>query len=65
MSDLFDIQPAADAILNGENLIKAEGLPPERSRFEAGDSDGLFAADVPAGITLAGKRSILVQGSLN
>lgn len=65
MSDLFDIQPAADAILNGENLIKTEGLPPDRSRFDAGDSDGLFVGDVPADITLAGKRSILVQGSLN
>ena len=65
MSDPFDIQPAADAILNGDDLIKIEGLPDDRSRFDAGDSDGLFAADVPGGVTLVGQRSILVQGSLD
>ena len=64
MSDLFDIQPAVDAILNAGDLVKVQGLPPDRSRFDAGESDGVFEGDVPGGLTLAGRHSLLVQGSL-
>jgi hypothetical protein len=64
MSDLFDIQPAADAILNGGDLVKAQGLPPDRNRFDAGESDGFFQGNVPGGLTLTGKHSLLVQGSI-
>ncbi|MBT4503632.1 MAG: hypothetical protein HOC74_38225 [Gemmatimonadetes bacterium] len=64
MSDLFDIQPAVDTILNSNVLANAE-LPPGHSSFDAGDTDALFAKNVPGGMTLVGQRSILIQGTLN
>lgn len=64
MSDLFDIQPAVDAILNAGDLVKAQGLPPDKNRFDAGESAGVFAGDVPGSLILTGKHSLLVQGSL-
>ncbi|MEW6753982.1 MAG: hypothetical protein AB1505_23835 [Candidatus Latescibacterota bacterium] len=64
MTDPFDLERAAASILKASDLIRAHGLPAGRGRFDAGESDGLFEGDVPAGLTLAGSRSLLVQGSL-
>lgn len=65
MPDLFDIQPAVDAILSSQALTSAADLPADHSRFDAGDTDALFTKNIPKGVTLVGQRSILIQGTLN
>jgi hypothetical protein len=65
MPDLFDIQPAVDAILSSQVLTNAADLPADHSRFDAGNTDALFTEDIPGGVTLVGQRSILIQGTLN
>ena len=63
-SATFDLQPAIAAIAGADNLIEIAGLPPDRSLFDAGDSNGLFDGDVPCGVTIKGEGSLLVQGSV-
>jgi len=65
MPDLFDIQPAVDAILNSDALTNAAELPSGHSRLDVGDTDALFDKNVPGGVTLVGQRSILIQGDLH
>ena len=61
---MFDIQSAIDAILESDGLVETQGLPPNKSRFDVEDNNGLFDGDGPKGVTLTGHRALLVQGSL-
>ena len=64
MSDIFDFQPAIEAIMNASDLVGTDGLLADQNRFDAGEHHGVFTGDVPQGVTLAGRRSFLVRGSL-
>jgi hypothetical protein len=64
MSKLFDIQPAIDAFIEAGDAVRVKALAPGTSRFDAADSNGIFAGDVPAGASLTGAGSLLVDGSL-
>ena len=63
MSAIFDIQPAVHALIQGTDVVKSRGLPPGTNRFDAGDSNGIFEGTVPAGATLSGEESLLVDGN--
>lgn len=64
MDEVFDIQSAAEAILNDGELVMVRGLLADRNRFEAGDSNGLFEGNVSPGVSLLGKRSLVVKGEV-
>lgn len=64
MPDIFDFQPAIEAIMNAPDLVGTDGLSPDKNRFDAEEHYGVFTGDVAKGTTLAGRRSFLVRGSL-
>jgi len=65
MSEVTDIQSVAESITTADDLVKIQGLPPNKSFFNTEDHNYLLEGDVPGGISITGERSFLVQGSIN
>ena len=64
MPDVLGIQAAIEAAAHTTPMVQTSGLSLKKGLFDGEDSNVLFDADVPCGVTVKGQRSLLVRGSV-
>ena len=66
MSEVFDIDADAAAILSAGDLAQSESMTPDQKVrvFDIGDRNGVIAGDILGDATVKGKGSLLVQGDV-
>jgi hypothetical protein len=65
MNERFNIESAGESILNGGRLVEISAEVPAGRTFDAGDANAVVAgARLPGGAGVKGRRSLLVEGSL-
>jgi hypothetical protein len=64
MSEACDIESVANSITTADDLVSIQELCLSRGVVDTEDRNGLIGCDVPAGVSITGTRSVLVQGSV-
>ena len=66
MSEIFDIDAATAAILQGNDLAEVESLTPDQKVrvFDIGEGNGVVGGDILGDATVKGTGSLLVQGDI-